>query len=191
MKRILTLAVPALLFAAPAFGQSAERVEQRVREIDARLDLGVRTGALTPAEQQNLRDRLQAVRRNLQERSSDGLTPSQADQLLAQLDAIDSGIRRQARDAQSVSPNTSDSFAEFEQRLQSLSGRIDAGVADGSIRQDEATRIRANLDRLRERLQAARADGQLSREERQDLNTRFQVASGGIARQRNDSQVQR
>jgi len=108
---------------------------------------------------------------------------------MTKLDAIESGIVRQARDAQSGAPRASDSFAEFDARLRSMTARVDAGVADNSLTAAEAADVRGNLDRLRAKLAQYRSDSTLSASERQDLNTQFEVVSGGLAKQRNDAQA--
>jgi len=181
--------VSALAIAAPALAQSAERIDARISELDGRLDARVRSGALTTAEQQAIRDRLQAIIRRKQELSADGLTNKEAELLMANLDKIEAGIRTQSRDAQTSNTNTADSFGEFEARLSSMYARLDAGAADGSMTKAEVSGVRDNLDRLRDRVNRYKSDGTLSPDERRDLNTRFEVVSGGIARQRHDGQT--
>lgn len=189
-----TIILTALAFAAatPALAQvAAPALDARFAELDTRLEARLRAGALTGAEYQELRNRLQAVQRQRTTLSADGLTGAERQQLQSQLDAIDAGITRQSRDAQTSDTRASDSFPEFEKRLPSLRARVDAGAAAGQLTRPEAQDLRERITALTALVQRYKADNVLSPDERRDLNTRFEAISAGVAHQRHDDQTRK
>lgn len=73
----------------------------RVREMDARINQGVRSGQLTRPEEQRLRQQLFRIRDQAARMKADGrLTPAERTRLDRELDALRQNIYREKHDSQ-------------------------------------------------------------------------------------------
>jgi len=102
MRLITTALVSATLaIAAPcATSAHAEPVGQRVRNLDYRIDMGVRNGSLTRAEASRLRTRLANVRRLEWRYRRNGLSTWERRDLNRRYDALSRAVRIQRHDRQ-------------------------------------------------------------------------------------------
>lgn len=188
---IVLAGLGAVLAVAPAVAQGSAELDQRIAEIGARLDTGLRSGSLTGPEHRALRNRLQAVMQLKARYAADGISGQEAEQLRQKLSAIEAGVKRQAGDAQKVETKPVDSFAEIDRRLESLKQRIDAGAAEKQLTPAETQALRDRLSATTRVVERYRADNMLSPDERRDVNTRLAALSAGTARQRHDAQGMR
>ena len=76
----------------------------------------------------------------------------------------------------------------IDKRQANQQKRIDAGVASGSLTQNEADRLQAEQARNAKREEVAKADGVVTRKERAALERREDKSSKHIARQKHDRQ---
>lgn len=188
--RTLILTALAFATATPALAQTAASgLDARFAELDTRLEAQLRAGALTGEEYRELRNRLQAVQRLRDTLSANGLTAAERQQLQTKLDEVGAAIRRHSRDAQTSEVQNSDTFIEFEKRLQSMRERVDAGAASGQLTQAEVQDLRERITALAAVTQRYKADNVLSAEERIDLNTRYAAVNASVARHRHDAQT--
>lgn len=185
-KHLLAIAVAAsaLAVAAPASAQNYrggwQPINARQAQLDQRIDVGVRNGALTRREAVSLRAEFNDIARlEAQYRRSNGLSNWERADLDRRFDALSARIRyeRNDRDDRNWQP--------INARQRQLDARIDAGIRDGSLTRREAANLRAEFQDI-VRLEARyRRDG-LNRSERADLDRRMDRLSAIIQAERND-----
>jgi hypothetical protein len=88
--------------AVPASAQAWQSINQRQRTIDARIDQGIRTGALTRAEAGRLRIEFRDLVKleNRYRRSGNGLSVAERRDLNARYDRLSTRVRIQKNDRQ-------------------------------------------------------------------------------------------
>ena len=190
-KLILTLLAATAIgaVAAPAMAQPGWRaINERQRELDDRIDDGVRRGCLTRIEAARLRTEFQRIvflERNYR-RSGSGLTSWERRDLDQRLDRLQQDIRRQCRDGDDRWDG-SVPWENINQRQRRLDDRIDRGVRRGCLSMREAERLRLefrNISYIENNYR--RSGGGLNSWERQDLDRRFDRLGADIKRQCND-----
>ena len=195
MKRLLLLATAAsavaLSVAAPAAAQSWQAINQRQASIDQRIDQGIRSGSLTQQEGIQLRGEFRAIA-NLEadyRRTQGGLSAGERADLDRRFDQLARRVYAQKQDWQSQGGQQ---WLTINQRQAGLDQRIDQGVRNGALTQQETILLRgefrtiANLE-----AQYRRTDGGLSTAERADLDRRFDDLSRRIYVQKQDRQDRR
>lgn len=178
--------------AVPAAAQPWRGINEHQRELDQKIDNGVRRGCLTRREA----DRLRAEFRNIAiiERnyraSGGGLNAWERQDLERRLDRLNQDIRRQCRDDDrrpGVGPGPGLPWEGINARQRRLDDRIDRGVRRGCLSRREADRLRAEFRSIAA-IEASyrRSGGGLNAWERQDLDRRFDRLGQDIRRQCND-----
>lgn len=189
MKRVIPVlaAVSALAIALPAAAQSWAPINARQAMLDARIDLGVRTGQLTPNEAAGLRAEYRDIA-SLEARyraTSGGLEGWERQDLDARFDRLSNRIRVQRADNDRGGSNLP--WQSVNLRQAALDRRIDAGVRDGSLSRREAIRLRGEFQEI-VRIEARyRATNGLQGWERRDLDQRFDTLSHQIRSERADN----
>ena len=146
-------------------------INQRQAQLDARIDAGVRNGSISSQEAGRLRAEFQSIARLEADYREGGLTNAERADLDRRFDALSARIQADGRD--------DDGGANINQRQARLEARINAGVTDGSISGQEASRLRAELQVIA-RLESDYRDGGLTDAERADLDDRFDALSARI-----------
>jgi hypothetical protein len=104
MKRILigVLAASSLAAAMPASAAAWQSINSRQNQMFAKIERGVRTGGLTRAEANNLRNQFYAIARTERyyRRTGGGLAAWERQDLMRRLNALDLRIRHQRHDYQ-------------------------------------------------------------------------------------------
>lgn len=190
-KLIITLLAATAIgaVAAPAMAQPGWRsINERQRELDDRIDDGVRRGCLTRIEAVRLRTDFQRIvylERDYR-RSGSGLTSWERRDLDMRLDRLKQDIGRQCRDGDDRWDGSLP-WENINQRQRRLDDRIDRGVRRGCLSSREADRLRTefrNIARLENDYR--RTGGGLNSWERQDLDRRFDRLGADIKRQCRD-----
>jgi hypothetical protein len=183
-------------FALPALAQPGWRgINERQRELDARIDRGVASRCLTRSEALRLRTEYQHIALlERQYRASGGVfTQFERQDLDRRMDQLNRDITRQCRDddrrgAPGPLPGLPGTpWENINQRQARLDARIDRGVRRGCLARREAVRLRAEFRNIAN-LEATyrRSGGGLTMVERQDLDRRFDRLGADIRRQCND-----
>ncbi|MBI4691435.1 MAG: hypothetical protein HY754_14385 [Nitrospirae bacterium] len=86
--------------AAPPRVAPAEHIANRIRELQQRIDDGVRSGDLLSTEAKNLQQRLDGIKADFDRVRERGLDPFSVDALNRRLDSLDRDIFGQRRDYQ-------------------------------------------------------------------------------------------
>jgi hypothetical protein len=199
MKKIilpLFAAVALCAVAAPAVAQPGWRaINERQRELDDRIDRGVRSGCLTRVEALRLRTEFQHIalmERNY--RASGGVfTLFERQDLDRRMDILARDIRRQCRDGD----DRGDGIGlpglpglggwDINDRQRRLDNRIDRGVRRGCLSGREASRLRGEFRAIADIERSyRRSGGGLDGRERADLDRRFDRLGQDIKRQCRD-----
>ncbi|MEZ5971752.1 MAG: hypothetical protein R3C31_08115 [Hyphomonadaceae bacterium] len=184
MKKLLAMAVAAsaLAVAAPASAQAWQSINQRQRNLDARIDAGVRSGDLTRGEAARLRAEFNDLARlEARYRSSYGLSAAERRDLDTRFDRLSAQIRYERHDRQ----ERNDRWVPINQRQRNLDARIDAGVRSGQLTRAEAYRLRREYGQIAALEARYRRNG-LTIAERRDLDRRFDYLSRQIQAERHD-----
>jgi hypothetical protein len=171
--------------------QPTLNINQRQRQLDARIDAGVRGGGLTAREAANLRAEFQAIaRQEAQYRASGrGLTRSERADLDQRFDRLSARIQDDRSDRDRRGRNHNGPDTNINQRQRALDAGIEAGVAGGGLTAREATDLRVE-SRAIARLEAQyRASGRgLTQAERAGLDQRLDRLERKIHRNRMDDE---
>ena len=185
---LLAIAGGLLASATPAQAQFWQPINQRQRNLDARIDAGVRSGDLTRMEANRLRIEFRNIA-NLEgryRRTGGRLTLSERTDLDRRFDTLNRRVYAQRHDRQERRRSP---WQSINQRQRNLDTRIDAGVRRGDLTWAEAVRLRSEF-RMLAGLEARyrRSGGQLTLRERSDLDRRFDGLSRRIRAERADRQ---
>ena len=191
MRKLALTIIAATAFTAvalPAMAQPWRGINERQRELDQRIDNGVRRGCLTNREAGRLRSEFRqiVVLESSYRRSGGGLNSWERQDLDRRLDRLQQDIRRQCRDDDDRGrPGGGWNINERQRRLEA---RIDRGVRGGCLSRTEAIRLRSEWRRIAD-LEASyrRSGGGLNSWERQDLDRRFDRLGADIRRQCRDA----
>ena len=172
-------------------GSDWKTINQRQASIEERIETGVRSGALTSQETILLRGEFRTIA-NLEaqyRRTDGGLSSAERADLDRRFDNLSRRVYAQKQD-QHGKPGQQ--WLTINQRQADLDQRIDQGVRNGALTQQETILLRgefrtiANLE-----AQYRRTDGGLSTAERADLDRRFDDLSRRIYVQKQDRQDRR
>jgi hypothetical protein len=189
MKRLVLAALAASSLAmavTPALAQSWQPINQRQAAIDARIDEGVRNGALTRGEAARLRTDFRSIV-SLEARyrvSGGGLSAWERTDLDHRLDALSRRVYVQKHDR-----DVAAGWLTINQRQAELDARIDQGVRNGALTRAEAISLRGQF-RTIANLEAyyRRTGGGLTAAERADLDRRMDALNAHIYIQKHDRQ---
>ena len=161
-------------------------INQRIAEMDQRIDQGMRSGALTRDEGRRLRMELNKVRDDAARMKRDGiLTPREKDRLNAELDRLKRDIYREARDDDRRRGQQID-ISDINQRIAEMDQRIDQGMRNGALTRDESRRLRMELNKVRDDAARMKRDGILTPREKDRLNAELDRLKRDIYREKND-----
>jgi len=159
-------------------------VDNRIAELQRRIDAGKRSGKLTADEVYRLQSTLNRIKEKVAKYRKDGfVTREERSQLNEMITTLEERIREEKSDDEAVRKDS------FERRIAELDRRIDAGVRGGQLTRDEARNLRNALERVREKDARYRSDGALSNEERMALNQMLNSLEERIRYERNDTDV--
>jgi len=160
-----------------------QNINERQVGLDARIDAGVKSGALTVEEARQLRIEFDAIaREEAQYRASGrGLTQAERMELDRRFDVLSSRIKDERNDGQTAGQ-------AVNERQARLSTRIDMGVRNRTLTNAEAARLRSEAQAIARQEAQYRASGQgVSRAERTELDRRFDALDSRISlARRND-----
>lgn len=148
---------------------SGMNINQRQRDLDAKIDMGVRNGGLTAREASDLRNEFQSIaRQEARYRASGrGLTQVERAGLEQRLDRLDRQVARNRADDDRRWSNLDQRQAGFEQRL-------NQAVRDRRVSAREAQNLRVEFRGIaRLERQYRRSRPGITPAERADLNRRF------------------
>jgi hypothetical protein len=189
----LFAAIAVCAVSAPALAQPGWRgVNERQRELDDRIDRGVRSGCLNRGEALRLRTEFQRIAlMERQYRASNGaFTQAERQDLDRRMDRLAQDIRRQCRDDDTRwdgHGNPGMPWENINQRQRRLDDRIDRGVRNRCLSAREATRLRSVFREIADmESRYRRSNGGLQDWERRDLDRRFDQLGADIKRQCRD-----
>src|SRR5512145_1685344 len=166
-------------------------INQRIAEMDQRIDQGMANGALTRDEGRMLRMQLNRVRDDAARMKRDGiLTQREKDRLNGELDRLKRDIYREARD-DDRRRNQQVDISDINQRIVQMNRSIDQGMASGSLTGDEVLAARALLNRVRDDAARMKRDGILTQREKDQLNSELDRQQKEINRAKNDRDKRR
>ena len=186
MKKFIALAlVAASIGSLPgvANAQAWQSINSRQANQFARIEQGVRNGALTAGEAAKLRADFYALEQLEQQYRRDGLTLRERQDLDRRFADLSRRIYVQKNDRQAAAP-----WVSINARQANQFARINNGVRDRTLTAGEAAKLRADFYAL-ERLEQRYRLGGLSLGERQDLDRRFDDLNRRIYAQKNDRQT--
>ncbi|MEO6338617.1 MAG: hypothetical protein ABIO39_01150 [Caulobacteraceae bacterium] len=151
-------------------------INQRQKQLDARIDAGLNDGSLTRREARSLRSDFNALERSEADYRRGGLNARERAELDRRFDTLSARIRDDRHDDQQRWQN-------INQRQAALDARIDAGVRDRSLTAREAARLRSEFRAIARMETQYRRNG-LTAAERADLDRRFDGLSARIRESR-------
>ncbi len=169
-------------------GRPWQTIDSRQAMLDQRIDLGVRSGALTRDEAARLRAEFRGIAATEAGYRVDGLSTVEIADLDRRFDTLSAKIRVEANDRQTANngPNGRP-FESINARQAMLDQRIDTGVRVGSLTRQEAASLRREFRDIAGLEARYRVDG-LSQIEVADLDRRFDVLNAKIRVQAGDRQ---
>jgi hypothetical protein len=149
--------------------RGGQNINQRQRELDARIDAGVRDRTLTPAEAAQLRREFQDIARDEANYRANGrgLTVAERAALDSRFDALERRIRINRSDDDRR-------WTNLDQRQVEFNNRLNQAVRDRRLSYRAAANLRnefANIARLERQYRRSRPG--ITQAERADLNARF------------------
>ncbi len=169
------LLIAALLVLAVCFvaGVACADVPDRIRNQQARIDQGIRSGELTRSEADVLQDNLNWIRETFNRMLADGsLTPEERAKLDQMLERNSQMIYNKKHNpiGRVYVAEQRAVVGDFQERIRDQRERIDQGIRSGELTRHEADILFDNLDRIRDRFDRMKADGRLTLEEQAKLD---------------------
>lgn len=159
-------------------------VDNRLAELQRRIDAGRRAGQLTTDEANKLQANLDRIKEKIAKYRADGfLTPTERSQINEMFTNMEGKIRAERTD-QDVAQRDA-----FGRRIAEAQRRIDDGARSGQLTREEANRLHAALNRVRERDASFRADNVMTDDEKFRLTQMLNALDERIRFERNDSDV--
>jgi hypothetical protein len=156
-------------------------IQNRIVQLQTRIDAGIRSGAIDRREARRLRSEMRALNALEYQYRAGGLNREERAELRERVRLLRQNVRTADNGAYDRFERRAD-WAEFdgrasaglsfEERLDQLEARIEAGVDSGAIGTREARGLRRQLDDL-DALESRYAAGGLSAEEQRDLQLRL------------------
>ena len=156
-------------------------IQSRIVQLQTRIDAGIRSGAIDRREARSLRREMRALNALEYQYRGGGLTREERAELRERVRMLRQNVRTADNGAYDRFERRAD-WAEFDgqgyaglsfdQRLDQLEARIEAGVDSGAIGSREARGLRRQLDEI-DALETRYAAGGLSVDEQRDLQMRL------------------
>jgi hypothetical protein len=180
MKRFLLplLAATAIGVSIPAVAgaQTWMSINQRQAELDRRIDVGVRSGQLTPAEAARVRAEFQDILRLEANYRRDGLSYQERAELDRRFDMLENRVIAERRDDQRRYGENNryeyDRWQNLNRRQAQFNQRLRQAVRDRRLTQRQADNLRYEFERIA-RLERDYRRGGLTPSERADLDARM------------------
>lgn len=193
MNRIFVTGAAAAALAASvpfaAHGQAdfdaagAAGIQNRIVQLETRIDAGIRSGAIDRREARSLRRELRALRNLEYQYRAGGLTREERAELRERIRVLRQNVRTADNGGYDRYERRAD-WADYDgqvgagltldERLDRLEARIDAAADSGAIGTREARRLRRQLDEI-DALEARYAADGLSAGEQSDLQQRLRA----------------
>lgn len=183
---VLASALFAGLAAAPAMAQNTYTpgIDNAQQAISARIQQGLQSGHITPAEAQILYRRDRDIENREAHFKSDGrATPQERQQLRADMADLSAEVERMIANRDVVGQRgQSGATPGIDNSQLDISQRIDEGLRDGRISQREA-RMLHRQERAIERHEAAfKSDGVVTQQERRQLRNELSALRDQVER---------
>jgi len=171
-------------------------VNAQQRAQQGRVQQGVRSGELTPAEAKALKEKDKTLRQEERAYKSDGkLTVAERKDLHQDANKLSRDIHRQKHDGQAkpaatpppLPPRRHDPLVNARQGAQQA--RIAQGVKSGELSRPAAAGLRQQEKAIRSEERTYRSDGKITPAERKDLHQDLNGASKEIYQQKHDAQT--
>jgi chromosome segregation ATPase len=159
-------------------------VDRRITELQRKIDAGKQAGQLTPAEIYKLQANLDRIKEKVAKYRADGfVTPSERNQLNEMLSTMEERIRTERGDEDVVQGGV------IKKRISELQRKIDDGSKAGQLTRDEAYRLQAALNRIKEKDANLMADNVLTDDERFRITQMLNSLEERIRYEKNDSDI--
>ena len=173
MRRHLVIAALLTLAVCIVAGAAYADIPDRIRDQQARINQGIRSGELTRSEADVLQDNLRWIRERFNRMKADGfLTPGERAKLDEMLERNDQMIYNKKHNpiGRVYVGEQRAVVGDFQERIRDQRERIEQGVQSGALTRGEADTLLDNLDWMRDRFDRMKADGRLTVEERARLD---------------------
>jgi len=173
MRRYLVIAALLTLVICIVAGVAYADIPDRIRDQQARINQGVRSGELTRGEADVLQDNLRWIRERFNRMTADGLlTPAERANLDRMLERNDQMIYNKKHNpiGRVYVAEQRAVAGDFHDRIRNQRERIEQGVRSGELTRGEADILLDNLNWMRDRFQRMKADGRLTVEEQARLD---------------------
>ena len=181
---LLATALFAGLGLAPALAQNINTpgVDRAQQAISARIQQGLNSGQITPAEARELyrRDR-DIASREAYYKSNGTATPREREILRTELDRLSAEVERKMAN-RNVGGNTPGSTPGIDNQEYRISQRIDEGVRSGRITQRDARRLHKRERVIAQHEASFKADGVVNQRERRQLRNELKALRDEVER---------
>jgi septal ring factor EnvC (AmiA/AmiB activator) len=184
MKRLSVVTLVFLAFSVFLVGSIAYAgsIDNRVAEMQRRINQGLKSGELTHQEALQLRQELKAIRNDEAQMRADGkLTKQDVDRFNGDLDRLSEKIYHEKHDRERENV-----VSDINRRVAEMQRRINQGVRWGELTRQEALQLRQELKAIRNDETQMRADGKLTKQELDRLNGELDRLSKNIYRDKHD-----
>jgi hypothetical protein len=168
MRRYLLIVVLLTLAVCIVAGAAYADIPDRIRDQQARINQGIRSGALTRSEADVLQDNLSWIRETFSRMKTDGsLTPAERARLDQMLERNSQMIYNKKHNpiGRVYVAEQRAVVGDFQERIRDQRERIEQGIRSGELTRSEADILLDNLDRIRDRFSRMKADGRFTLEE--------------------------
>ena len=181
---LLATALFASLGLAPALAHNINTpgVDRAQQAISARIQQGLNSGQITPAEARELyrRDR-DIASREAYYKSNGTATPRERQILRTELDSLNAEVERKMAN-RNVGGNTPGSMPGIDNQEYRISQRIDEGVRSGRITQRDARRLHKRERVIAQHEASFKADGVVNQRERRQLRNELSALRDEVER---------
>ena len=179
------LAVGAIAIALPAAAAPWQSINQRQATLEAQIQQGIRSGALTSWEAERVRADFRALASVEASYRRNGLDDHERADLDRRFDALSREIYNQKHNNNQAPRPTAGQWRPLDQRQAMLEAQIQQGIRSGQLTSDEAALVRSNF-RLLQRVEADYRRNGLNDNDRADLDRRFDALTRQIYNQAHD-----
>lgn len=183
---ILTFALVAAAAGAPAMAQSTNTpgIDNAQQAISARIQQGLQSGHITPAEAQMLYRRDRDIENREARFKSDGrATPQERQQLRADIADLGQDVERMIANRDVVGRGgQGNATPGIDNTKFEISRRIDEGLRSGRISQRESDRLYRRMRAIERQEAAFKSDGVVTQQERRQLRNELGAIRNQVER---------